>query len=212
MNHKRVERLYREEKLSLRTKKRKKKGKHLQLVLSVPDRPNVCWSIDFVYDALMIGRALRCFTVIDDATRECPVIHVDFSITGKRVTEILDRVAAERCYPRYIRHDGGPEFSSKEFQLWAAAHKITLILIEPGKPFQNAFIESFNGRFRDECLNEHAFFSLADARRKIECWRREYMTERPHGSLGGYPPRVYAQRLKSEITTTGETLIRTGTK
>ena len=204
INHKRTERLYREEGLSLRRKKRRKRGSHLRVVLAGPERINQHWSMDFVTDSLFNGRRLRVLTVVDDFSKECPVLEVDHSLTGKRVTRVLERVALTRGLPEVITVDNGPEFISKALDAWAYANGVKLNFIQPGKPTQNCYIESFNGKFRDECLNEHVFVSLQDAQQKIEAWRLDYNTHRPHRSLKQLTPEEFAARcqrqLKIEIT------------
>lgn len=198
VNHKRVERLYSEEKLSLR-RKRRRRYPALRLVRQHSEQPNECWSADFVHDAVYGGRALRCLTLVDEATRECLAIDVDYSLPGWRVVERLERVAAIRGYPERIRVDNGPEFRSRAFVEWTQRHGVTLHFIDPGKPTQNAFVESFNGRLRDECLNQEWFLGLADARQKIEGWRQFYNNKRPHSALGGMPPSRFAQRFQPRL-------------
>ena len=204
INHKRTERLYREEGLSLRRKKRRKRGSHLRVVLAGPERINQRWSMDFVADSLLNGRRLRVLTVVDDFSKECPVLEVDHSLTGKRVTRVLERVALTRGLPEVITVDNGPEFTSKALDTWAYANGVKLNFIQPGKPTQNCYIESFNGKFRDECLNEHVFVSLQDAQQKIEAWRLDYNTNRPHRSLKQLTPEEFAARCdrrhETEIT------------
>lgn len=204
INHKRTERLYREEGLSLRLKKRKKRTSHLRVVLDRPERVNQHWSMDFVSDNLFSGRRFRILTVVDDFNRECPVLEADHSLTGQRVSRVLDRVALTRGLPEVITVDNGPEFISKALDLWAFENKVKLRFIQPGKPTQNAYIESFNGKFRDECLNEHVFVNLEGARKTIEAWRRDYNANRPHSSLGQMTPEEFSaafkQAEKTEIT------------
>jgi len=204
INHKRTERLYREEGLSLRLKKRKKRTSHLRVVLDRPERVNQHWSMDFVSDNLFSGRRFRTLTVVDDFSRECPVLEADHSLTGQRVSRVLDRVALTRGLPEVITVDNGPEFISKALDLWAFKNKVKLRFIQPGKPTQNAYIESFNGKFRDECLNEHIFVNLDGARKTIEAWRRDYNANRPHSSLGQMTPEEFSaafkQTEKTEIT------------
>jgi len=194
VNHKRVERLYRIEGLSLRLKRRKKRVSHLRIVRAAPTRPDALWSMDFVTDSLMNGRRFRALTLVDVFTRESLAIEVDFSLTGTRVARVLDRLAETRGLPEVIQVDNGPEFAGKILDAWAHAHGVRLQFIEPGKPVQNAFIESFNGRLRDECLNGHVFTSLEDAREKIEIWRVDYNRHRPHGSLGRMTPEEFARQ------------------
>ena len=152
--------------------------------------------MDFVTDSLADGRRFRCLTIVDDYTRESPAIEVDTSIPAERVIEVLERVGKERgAFPKAIVMDNGPEFISRALDQWAYARGVQLIHIEPGKPVQNAFIESFNGTFRDECLNQHWFTSLRDARQTIEAYRVEYNTRRPHSSLGYRTPVEYLELL-----------------
>ena len=173
VNHKRVERLYREEELSLR-RKRRKRYPQLRVIRAAATQPNECWSMDFVHDSVYSGRALRCFAAIDDATRECVVLQVEHSLSGRQVVALLEQAALYRGYPKRIRQDNGPEFRSKAVVAWAQNHNIILDFIQPGKPTQNAHIESFNARFRDECLNQEWFIDLADAQRKSSRWKEFY--------------------------------------
>ena len=198
INHKRTERLYREEGLSLRLKKRKKRASHLRVVMNAPDRVNQNWSMDFVSDSLYNGRRFRVLTVVDDFSRECPALEADHSLTGQRVTRVLDRIALTRGLPELITVDNGPEFIGKALDLWAYEHGVRLRFIEPGKPMQNAFIESFNGKFRDECLNEHVFVSLPHAQAVIEAWRLDYNTNRPHSSLNDMTPKEFSEMWQME--------------
>lgn len=204
INHKRTERLYREEGLSLRLKRRRKRISHLRVVLAGPERINQHWSMDFVSDCLFNGRRLRVLTVVDDLSKECPVLEVDHSLTGQRVTRVLERVALTRGLPDVITVDNGPEFISKALDAWAYANGVKLHFIQPGKPTQNCYIESFNGKFRDECLNEQVFVSLHDAQKKIEAWRQDYNANRPHRSLKQLTPDEFAARFnrqkQAEIT------------
>jgi putative transposase len=201
INHKRTERLYREEGLSLRRKKRRKRGSHLRVVLAGPGRVNQHWSMDFVADSLFNGRRLRILTVVDDFSKECPVLEVDHSLTGKRVTRVLERVALTRGLPEVITVDNGPEFISKALDAWAYANGVKLNFIQPGKPTQNCYIESFNGKFRDECLDEHVFVSLHHAQKTIEIWRQDYNANRPHRSLKQLTPEEFAARCNRQNET-----------
>ncbi len=198
INHKRTERLYREEGLSLRLKKRKKCISHLRVVMDRPERINQHWSMDFVSDGLFNGRRFRVLTVIDDLSRECPVLEVDHSLTGQRVTRVLDRIAVTRGLPEVITVDNGPEFISKALDLWAYENSVKLRFIQPGKPVQNAYIESFNGKFRNECLNDNVFVSLHSAQKIIEAWRQDYNSERPHSSLNDMTPEEFAAHFKEQ--------------
>ncbi len=192
VNRKRVYRLYREAGLAVRRRKRKRIGLFERKPLPKPMAANVSWSMDFVADGLIGGRRLRCLTIVDDCTRECLAIEVDTSITGLRVQGVLDRLADTRGLPQSITVDNGPEFDGQVLDKWAYRSGVRLSFIRPGKPNENAYIESFNGKFRDECLNEHWFISLAHARSIIETWRIEYNTERPHSSLGNQTPQEFA--------------------
>ena len=193
-NAKRVYRLYCEEGLHLRNKRPRRhvSAAHRQ-ERPLASHPNESWSMDFVSDALFDGRRLRALTVIDNSTRESPAIEVDQGITGKQVIQVLEQVSEKRGLPSRIFLDNGPEFVSKALDLWAYEHGVTLDFSRPGKPTDNALIESFNGRFRDECLNVNWFLSLEDAKTKIEAWRRDYNGSRPHTSLGDQTPREFAR-------------------
>jgi Transposase and inactivated derivatives len=192
VNCKRVYRIYREAGLAVRRRKRKRIGPFERRPLPKPTAANVSWSMDFVADGLIGGRRLRCLTIVDDCTRECLAIEVDTSITGLRVQSVLNRLADTRGLPQSITVDNGPEFDGQVLDKWAYRSGVQLSFIRPGKPNENAYIESFNGKFRDECLNEHWFISLSHARSIIEAWRIEYNTERPHSSLGNQTPEEFA--------------------
>jgi putative transposase len=200
VNHKRVERLYREEGLSLRRRRRRKRLSHLRVVRERPQTLNHTWAADFIHDALFDGRRFRVLAVIDEWSRELLAVEVDASLTGERVTRVLERLCETRAVPVVIQCDNGPEFRGLKMDEWAYGRGVRLQFIEPGKPIQNAFIESFNSRLRDECLNEQLFISLADARQKIEHWRVQYNRERPHSSLGYLAPEEFA--ASSEPTRT----------
>lgn len=191
-NHKRTERLYREEGLSLRRKLRRKLPAITRVPLPRPTAPNQRWSMDFIHDQLANGRRFRCLTLVDDFTRQCLALHVDTSIGGTAVVAVLDQLAASRGLPATITTDNGPEFTARALHLWAQGAGVSINHIQPGKPMQNAFIESFNGTFRDDCLNQHWFTSLAEARLLINHWRHEYNTLRPHSSIGRIPPNSFA--------------------
>jgi putative transposase len=193
VNVKRTYRLYRDAGLAVRRRKRKRIGPFERKPLPKPAHANISWSMDFVSDGLADGRRLRCLTIVDDCTRECLAIEVDTSITGTRVTAVLERLADTRGRPQSITVDHGPEFEGRVLDAWAYVRGVQLAFIRPGRPVENAYIESFNGRFRDECLNEHWFTTLTHARALIEVWRIEYNTERPHSSLGNRTPLEYAQ-------------------
>jgi transposase InsO family protein len=176
VNYKRVERLYRQERLQVRRRKRKKVPVSERQPLCRPSAPNEVWSMDFVFDRTADARVLKCLTIVDDATHESVGIEVERAISGIGVTRVLDRLGLIRGLPKTIRTDNGKEFCGKAMVAWAHERGVQLRLIEPGKPNQNAYIESFNGRLRDECLNEHWFPSLLHARTEIERWRRENTT------------------------------------
>ena len=201
VNHKRVERLYAEAQLQLRRRTRKKRPVGIRQPLVRPGAANEVWSMDFVFDRSAEGRAIKCLTVVDDATHESVAIVPERTISGDQVTRVLDLLAATRGLPQVIRTDNGKEFCGRAMLTWAHAHRVTLRLIEPGKPNQNAYIESFNGRFRDECLNEQWFLNLAHAQAVIEAWRREYNEERPKKALGGLTPAAYARQLACKSAT-----------
>ena len=194
VNHKRVQRVYREAGLMLRRKKRKhcvREGKPLLERVSA----NQEWALDFVQDAVECGRAIRVLSVVDACTRECLALEVDTSFASRRVTRVLEQILAERGVPETIRCDNGPEFTSRHFLAWCVERKIELLHIQPGKPTQNGRVESFNGRLRDEFLNVSWFQNLFDAKRKSAAWKWEYNEERPHSSLGYLTPNEYAARL-----------------
>lgn len=201
VNHKRVERLYAEAGLQVRRRKRKKVPVSDRHPLGRPQRADQVWSMDFVFDRTAEGQVIKCLTVIDDATHEAVAVVPERAISGHALTRILDRLAAHRGLPQAIRTDNGREFCGRAMLTWAHARGVKLFLIQPGKPNQNAYIESFNGRFRDECLNENWFISLAHARVVIETWRREYNDERPKKSLGGLTPSAYAAQLAGKSVT-----------
>ncbi len=208
MNVKRTYRLYREAGLAVRRRKRKRIGPFERKPLPKPTQANVSWSMDFVSDGLANGRRLRCLNIVDDCTRECLALEVDTSITGTGVVNVLERLADTRGLPQSITVDHGPEFEGKVLDAWAYAKGVTLSFIRPGKPVENAYIESFNGKFRDECLNEHWFLTLAQARKIIEDWRIEYNTERPHSSLEDQTPEQYAQARQQPVSSTADSNFR----
>jgi putative transposase len=201
VNYKRVERLYRLEQLHIRRRRRKKIPVSERQPLVRPGRANEVWSMDFMFDREASGRSIKCLVIVDDATHESVAIVADHAIGGDHLTRILDGICAQRGTPTVIRTDNGPEFTGKAMLNWAHRRGNALRLIEPGKPNQNAYVESFNGRFRDECLNEHWFMSLAHARAVIEAWRQEYNEERPKISLGGLTPAQYAKQLAARPLT-----------
>ena len=207
INHKRTERLYREEGLSLRRKRRRKLPAVARVSLSVPQGPNERWSMDFIHDQLATGRRFRCLTLVDDFTRQCLAIHVDTSIGGTSLVAVLQRLALSGRLPKAITVDNGPEFTGKALHLWAQRSGVALHHIQPGKPMQNAFIESFNGTFRDDCLNQHWFSSLAEARLLIEHWRsHDYNHLRPHSSLGRIPPDFFALNCLNQTPNTSQAI------
>ncbi len=193
VNHKRIYRIYREEGLMVRKRKRKRLIRRGDRP-APPQRLNERWSMDFTSDQLADGRRIRTFNVVDDFSRECVAIDVNRSLTGDRLVEVLDNAARSRAYPSAIVCDNGPEFVGRVLEQWAYVHNVTLRFIQPGKPVQNCFVESFNGKFRDECLNEHWFTSMSDARITIEKWRNDYNEVREHSSLGGLAPAEFARR------------------
>jgi putative transposase len=193
INHKKTERLYREEGLALRRKRNRKGAADIRVVMAPPQRVNERWSMDFVTDNTVTGRRFRALTIVDDYSRECPAIEVDTSLGGRRVVSVLDRLSETRGLPEVITIDNGPEFAGKALDEWAYRKGVRLNFIRPGKPIENAFVESFNGRFRDECLNTNWFLSVKHAREVIEEWRRDYNEVRPHSSLKGNTPREYAE-------------------
>jgi putative transposase len=195
VNHKRTERIYREEGLALRRKRRRKGAAGARVVMPSPQRTNERWSMDFVTDSIVTGRRLRALAIIDDYSRECPAIEVDTSIGGVRVVSVLERLAATRGLPEVITMDNGPEFAGRHLDEWAFRKGVKLNFIRPGKPIENAFAESFNGRLRDECLNTNWFLNLKHAREVIEGWRRDYNDVRPHSSLNNRTPVEYAKAM-----------------
>lgn len=188
VNHKRVERLYKLLNLALLRKKRVKRIVRERKVLPVPMMPNDHWAMDFVHDSLWSGRKIRCLTIVDLYSRFAPAVEVAFSMTGERVVRVLEKLALTRGLPNTITVDNGPEFICKALRAWGEARGVTLHFIQPGKPTQNAFIESLNGTFRHECLDAETFTSLLDAEVKIQRWRNEYNGERPHSSIGYKTP------------------------
>jgi putative transposase len=203
VNHKRTERIYREEGLSLRKRKRRKTAAVARVILPVPIKPNERWSMDFVTDSIVTGRRFRALVIVDNYSRECPVIEVDTSLGGRRVVSVLEKLSELRGLPEVITIDNGPEFASKTLDEWAYRHGVKLNFIRPGKPIENAYAESFIGRLRDECLNENWFISLKNAREVIESWRIDYNEGRPHTSLGGLTPMEYVENTGEILTAVG---------
>jgi transposase InsO family protein len=201
VNHKRVERLYALEKLQVRRRRRKKIPPTDRQPLIRPGAANEVWSMDFVFDRIASGRSLKCLAIVDDATHEAVAVVPEHSLGGEHLVRLLDAVCATRGAPSVIRTDNGKEFTGRALLTWAHRRGIALRLIEPGKANQNAYIESFNGRLRDECLNEHWFTSLHHARAVIRAWVREYNEERPKKALGGLTPAAYARQLTTKTIT-----------
>jgi putative transposase len=198
LNLKKVYRLYKEERLGVRKRGGRKRALGTRAPMAIPQGVNQRWSIDFVQDALDDGRRFRLLNVVDDFTRECLASVLDTSLSGVRVVRELDRLCALRGSPAMIVSDNGTELTSHAVLRWVEETGIEWHYIAPGKPVQNAFVESFNGRLRDECLNEHVFRSLSQARAIVEAWRIDYNTVRPHSSLGGLAPSVFANRPSTE--------------
>ena len=194
LNHKRLYRYYCQAGLAVRRRKKTKRPVHERVPLQLATSINEVWSMDFVSDSLSGGRRLKYLTVADDFTHESVDIVVDYGISGQYVTRVLDRAALFRGYPKAVRTDNGPEFTSRVFMAWAQSHSVRHILIQPGRPMQNGYIESFNGKFRDEHLNEQWFETLHQARVAVAIWRKDYNEVRPHGSLGRIPPAKFAEQ------------------
>ena len=192
VNHKRVHRIYRAANLQVRRRRRKRLTRAERVPLPTPSRRLERWSMDFTVDTLADGRGFRTLNIVDDFTRECVAIEVDRSLPGLRVVRVLDRLAETIGLPEILVMDNGPEFSGRALDTWAYARGVQLRFIRPGKPIENAFVESFNGKFRDECLNEHWFASVAEAQALIEAWRIDYNTVRPHSALAGQTPQQFA--------------------
>jgi putative transposase len=204
INHKRTERLYREEGLMLSIRRRKKLASLLRTELPKPTHRNHIWSMDFMRDALANGRTIKVLAIVDEYTRKCFRIEVDTSINGVRVVRVLNEISQAEGLPEIIIIDNGPEFIGKALDAWAYQRGVKLAFITPGKPVENAYIESFNGRFRDECLNENWFMTLEQAREIVEEWRVDYNTERPHSSLDYMTPEEFiASDLSSSPTPMG---------
>lgn len=200
VNHKRVYRLYSEQNLQMRNKIPKRR---VQIKLR-KDKPviaakNDCWSMDFVSDSLFSGKKIRVLTIVDNFTRESPAIELDHCLKGSDVVRTLEQAVKRHGKPKVIKVDNGPEFISKELDLWAYSNQVTLDFSRPGKPTDNAFIESFNSRFRQECLNQHWFLNLEDAKDKIYSWWLEYNSHRPHSSLGYKTPQEFALLASNKV-------------
>jgi putative transposase len=192
VNAKRIYRIYTEEGLIVRTQKRRERAQRQRVAVGQAARPNQKWSMDFVAQRLPDGRWIRVLTVVDQFTRECVTLFADNALSGEKVATALDKVIALRGAPASITVDNGTEFTSKALDLWAYRNGVHLDFIRPGKPVENGYIESFNGRLRDECLNVEVFFNLADARRKLHLWRRDYNYHRPHSALADRTPAEFA--------------------
>ena len=195
VNHKRVHRLYCLEGLQLRLMRRRKKLRAVRVVRTAAETPNERWSMDFIHDQLADGRRFRCLTIVANFSRVSPAIEVGRSLTGRHVVEVLDRLVRERGAPKYISVDNGSEFTSRVLEAWAYANKVQLDFSRPGKPTDNPFVESFNGKFRAECLEQHHFASLEDAQALIEAWRRDYNEVRPHRALDGRSPSEFEREF-----------------
>ena len=195
VNHKKLRRIYTEEKLQVRRRGGRKRALGTRKPMVLPDGPNQRWSLDFVSDAFTDGRRFRILTVVDDCTRENLALIADTSLSGLRVTRELDRVIAERGMPGAIVSDNGTEFTSMAILKWVQDTGIDWHYIAPGKPTQNAFIESFNGKLRDECLNETLFGSLTEAKETLEAWQEDYNWYRPHSALGNLTPMEFAEKM-----------------
>jgi putative transposase len=199
MNQKKLRRLYREEKLQVRRRGGRKRALGTRRPMLVPDRINIRWSLDFVSDAMTDGRRFRVLAVVDDFSRECLALVVDTSLSGFRVTRELDAIIALRGKPSMIVSDNGTEYTSTAILNWCQQSGVEWHYIAPGKPMQNGFVESFNGRFRDECLNETLFSSLAEARKEIRSWKEDYNHRRPHSALGNNTPFEFASKMTLDM-------------
>lgn len=204
VNHKRLYRIYRD--LGLKLRPRRKRGvRYIRgNAISPVTKPNERWSVDFVHDRLLTGRKFRCLTIVDDFTRECIAVEADFSFPSQRVIRVLNRLATERVLPEIIKSDNGSEFTSAKMLLWSADTNVDLHFIEPGKPNQNASVESFNGRLRDEFLNEHAFPTIFHARTALVAWRDDYNENRPHTSLDGLTPAEFIRQTSNTLDSRSE--------
>ena len=203
VNAKRIYRLYREEELIVRTKQRRKMARRRPVAMAgMASRVNQCWSMDFVSDRLADGRSFRILTVVDQFTRECVALEADRSMTGMKVAQALERVRHERDgLPKSITVDNGSEFSSRALEAWAMGNEVQLCFIRPGRPVENGYIESFNGRLRDECLNVEWFSSLDEARQKLAKFREHYNQQRPHSALADRTPAAFAALHRQKAST-----------
>ena len=200
VNWKKLYRIYREERLIVRKRGGRKRALGTRAPMAIPQGPNQRWSLDFVADCLAWGRRFRVLCIIDDFSRECLATVVDTSISGHRVARELDQIAGLRGYPCRVVSDNGTELTSNAILTWQQDRKVEWHYIAPGKPMQNGLVESFNGRLRDECLNEHLFSSLQHARQLIAAWRDDYNHHRPHTSLDGLSPRQFLNRSAKDQT------------
>ena len=198
VNHKKLRRIYAQEKLQVRRRGGRKRALGTRRPMVMPDGSNQRWSLDFVSDAFTDGRRFRILTVIDDFTKESVALVADTSISGLRITRELDRAILERGRPGTIVSDNGTEFTSMAILQWVQETGVDWHYIAPGKPTQNAFIESFNGKLRDECLNETLFSSLPDAKHELAKWREDYNNCRPHSSISNMTPKEFAGNLKMD--------------
>jgi putative transposase len=201
INDKRTERIYREEKLSLRIRRRKKLASQGRIELGRPERVNEQWAMDFMLDTLRDSRRLRILSILDTYSRQCLRIEVDTSIGGRRVAAILDEIGSIKGWPETMVVDNGPEFISNALDQWAYGRGVRLHFIRPGRPVENAYMESFNARLRDECLNQHWFLTIGDARHVIEEWRKDYNQARPHSSLGDLTPNEFLRLEEQKFLT-----------
>jgi putative transposase len=199
VNHKKVYRLYRDQGLQLRRKGKKRLKSEGRGMPQPASCANEEWALDFVHDALSDGRSFRTLNMIDAFTRECLAMEADTSLGSERVVRVLDHQLEVRGAPQRLRIDNGPEFRAKPLDVWAKKNNVTLFFIEPGKPTQNGQIESFNGRFRQECLDQEWFTTLHEARQTIEEWRIRYNTKRPHSSLGYLPPELWVKQHANDL-------------
>lgn len=195
MNHKKLHRIYKEERLQLHIRRRKKLAVVPRVPLPKASIQDERWSMDFVFDQLAGGKRYRVLTLVDLYSRECLALHAGFSLRGADVVSVLATLKDLGRKPKSITVDNGSEFISKDLELWAYTNSVLLDFIRPGKPVENGYIESFNGKLRDECLNMHLFFSLTDAEKRLAMWKEEYNTQRPHASLGGIPPSEFIERM-----------------
>lgn len=203
-NHKRIYRIYREEGLQVRKRRRKRVRTKRSFELQASERANQRWSIDFMHDSTASGRKLRILNIVDDYTREAIWMEVSTSISGAQVTRVLDQLIELRGKPESLLSDNGPEFTGKVLDAWTYEQKINHQFIQPGKPNQNAYVESFNGKVRDECLNEHWWRTVDHARDEIENWREDYNTVRPHSSLNNQTPEAFAKKSRAPLGEQGD--------